>query len=443
VNDAEYPRYWHADIETMSRDEMRQLQEKKLREAVRRASSTEFYQRKFAEAGASPDDINTIEDLARLPLTTKDNLRQSQTERPPYGDYLAVPLSSVSGIYASSGSTGEPTSALATAQDHEVWAERGARYFWAFGVRPDDIAQNMFNFQLFAGAWAIHHGMQRVGCSVITMGVGNSERQLQVMRRYGTTFTGMTPSYAFHLADLAEQLGIDIRQELKLKSMIISGEPGASEPAVRDKIEKLWGAKVFDWPGMQEALGWSGSCETQSGTHVAEDHFILEVLDAKSHRPVGPGEIGVAVLTQLENYAQPLLRWWTDDYVTYSEDYCPCGRTMHLLPSGIHGRADDMLKVSGVRVWPSGIEAALKDMPGFGGEFRIVKDASTMQKASGALLKLKLRVECASSIDRGSFKEDVEAKLKGAFNITPIVELLDENTLPRFEHKTNRLVDER
>lgn len=440
---SEYPPYWHAEIETMSRDQMRQLQERKLRAAVRRAHGTAFYRRKLAEAGADPDDIRTLADLARLPLTTKDDLRRSQAQQPPFGDYLAVPLTDVAGIFASSGSTGEPTTALATTQDQQAWAERGARYFWAFGVRPHDVAQNMYNFQLFAGAWAVHHGMQRLGCAVITMGVGNSERQLQVMRRYGTTFTGMTPSYAFHLAGVAAQLGIDARRDLQLRSMIISGEPGASVPAVRERIEELWGARVYDWPGMQEALGWSGSCETQTGTHVAEDHFILEVLDPETRRAVGPGETGVAVLTHLEAYAQPLLRWWTDDYVVYSTDYCACGRTAHLLPCGIRGRADDMLKISGVRVWPAGIAAALQELPGFGGEFRIVKDDSTVQAASGALTRLKLRVECGSGVDREPFAAAVAAKLKGVFNLTPSVELVGEKTLPRFEHKTQRIVDER
>jgi phenylacetate-CoA ligase len=439
----EHPRYWNAEVETLSRDGLRQLQERKLADAVRRAQACGFYRRKFAEAGAAPADIRTLDDLARLPLTTKDDLRRSQSEHPPYGDYLAVPKTSVLGIYASSGSTGEPTTALATAEDHAAWAERGARFFWAFGVRPHDIAQNMYNFQLFAGAWAVHLGMQRVGCAVITMGVGNSERQLQVMQRYGTTFTGMTPSYAFHLAAVAQQMGIDIRRDLRLKRMIVSGEPGASAPAVREKIEALWGAKVYDWPGMQEALGWSGSCEAQTGTHVAEDHFILEVLDPETRRAVGPGETGVAVLTQLENHAQPLLRWWTDDYVVYSTDYCPCGRTARRLPFGILGRADDMLKISGVRVWPSGIEATLKELPGFGGEFRIVKDRTTVQENSGALVKLKLRVECGDAVDREPFAAAVAARVKAKFNVTPIVELVGERSLARFEHKTKRVVDER
>lgn len=441
MKSSEYPRYWDETIETMPREQIRKLQEEKLRVAVKRAYQTPFYQKKFAEVGAIPDDIKTIEDLHKLPFTTKDDLRKSQAEHPPFGDYTTVPMEQISGVYASSGSTGDPTASLLTPKDQEVWAERGARFFWAFGVRPYDVAQNMYNFQLFAGAWMIQWSMHRVGCSVITTGIGNSEKQLEIMKRFGTTFTGMTPSYAFRLAKVAEELGIDIKKELKLKKMIISGEPGASVPEIRKRIEDVWGAKVYDYPGMQEANGWSGSCEEQSGTHIAEDHFIWEVIDPETKKPVGPGERGVAVVTHLETYAQPLIRWWTDDYVIYTEDYCPCGRTWHLLPYGILGRADDMLKVSGVRVWPSGIEALLKETPGFGGEFRILKDDDTVIEETGGLKKLKLQVEYEQGINSEQLKLEVERRVKERFNITPIVELVTEGTLPRFEHKTSRIVD--
>ncbi|WP_165820839.1 phenylacetate--CoA ligase family protein [Pueribacillus theae] len=435
-----YSEFWDIEMETMSRDKLLRLKEDKLQKIIEQAYQTPFYQRKFKEAGVSPSDIRTIEDLKKLPITTKDDIRKSQAEHPPYGDYLTVPLKQISGLYSSSGSTGQPTTSLLTFRDQEVVTERSARSYWAFGIRPEDVVQNIINPQLFLGYWFVHWGATRIGCSVISMGIGSSDRQLQVMQRYGVTCAFMTPSYAFHLAEFASKKGIHVRKDLNLQYIVLSGEPGGSDPVIRSRIEETWGVKVFDCPGMMEAMGWGYTCKEQKGVHMQEDHFIWEVLDPETKEPVQPGERGVLVLTTLETDAQPLIRWWTDDYVLYSEDYCPCGRTSHVFPGGILSRSDDMLKISGVRVWPSGIESALKEVNGFGGEFRIVKDSSSIRKETGALFKLKLQVECRSETDAVDFIKNVKDKIKAKFNITPEVELVAVNSLDRFEFKAKRII---
>jgi len=432
--------FWNEEMETMPRDKIRDLQEEKLLRIVKRAYQTPFYQRKFQESGITPTDIKSIEDIKKLPFTTKNEIRNSQAIHPPFGDYLTLPFDQISGIYASSGSTGQPTVALLSLKDQEVLTERSARGMWAWGIRPGDVLQNILNPQLFLGYWFSHWGANRVGASVISMGVGSSERQLEVMKRYGVTFLFVTPSYSFHLAEIAAKKGIDVKNDLKVRCLAVGGEPGGSDPNIRRKMEEEWGAKVFDCPGMQESNGWGYACSEQNGVHMNEDHFIWEVLDPETKEPVQPGERGVLVLTTLEVDAQPLIRWWTDDYVVYSEEYCKCGRTFRILPKGVLSRNDDMLKISGVRIWPAGIESVLKQISGFGGEFRIIKDETSVVKETGQLRKLKLEVEYADHVNIESFKNTIITKIKNQFNITPEIVLVGTGTLERFEHKAKRII---
>ena len=437
----EYPKYWNEKIETMPSHDLAKLKEKKLPEAIKRACASPFYKKRFKEIGADPNDIKTMDDLEKLPFTTKEDLRRSQLKNPPFGDYCGVPMGRISNIYASSGTTGEPTSTLITAKDMAIWKERSIRFLWATGLRPYDIAINNFNYQLFAGAWMVQMGLQESGAMVISMGVGSSKRLLQTCKRYGVTYMCGTPSYAVHLAEIAEQEGIDLKSDLKVRHMMLSGEPGGSIPSVREKIEDIWDVRVHDFPGQQEALGWSASCEEQTGCHIFEDHLIVEIIDPETKKRVGPGEKGVAVLTHLERESQGLIRWWTNDETYYTEDQCPCGRTGRLLPRGILGRQDDMLKVSGVRVWPAGIEEVLKSLSNVGQEFQIILDDTNVLE-SGVLTRLKLKVEPKEAVtDTKDVAEEVKVNIKARFNITPEVDVVQPGTLPRFEFKAKRVVD--
>jgi phenylacetate-CoA ligase len=436
-------RHWSPGDELLQGDDLRKLQDRLLVELVRRAARTPFYRRRFQEARIDFSKIRGVDDLRHVPFTTKDDTRARQEEAPPWGDYTAVPFSRITNIHMSSGTTGAPTANLYTRQDYAAIAERLARACWAQGVRPGDIAQLAYTYRLFAGGWAVHIGLAKIGPAIIPVGTGGSEQQVEIMRRYGTTAFFATPSYALHLYEVCRSMGIDPRSDLKVRIMQLSGEPGASIPAVRDRIEGLWGAKVFDAPGQSEAIGWCASCGEASGPHIIPDHFIVEVLHPETKEPVQFGEPGVAVVTNLRAYAQPLLRWWTNDIVVLTDEPCLCGRPAPRLPNGFIGRADDMLKVSGTRVWPAGVESALREIDGFDGEFRIVID-STNLTASGTLSRLKLQVEASPSFDtENALRERVAAQIQRRFAVSPEVEVVPAGSLERFEMKAKRVVRER
>jgi phenylacetate-CoA ligase len=442
-----YPRYWDERIETMPREELKKLQDKHLQETVKRAYNCEFYKSKFKEVGAEPGDIKTVEDLSGLPLISKDDdFRRDLEDHPPFGSYTCVPMEEVCHLHATSGTTGKPTAILLTGNDINLVGERAARIFWSYGVRPGDIVQSSYTYQLFVGAWSVHWGSVKIGATVIPAGGGNTERQLTTMRNFGTTVFAATPSYCQYVAETAPGYGFDMKRDSKVHTLIMSGEPGASIPSVKEKLETAWRAKGYDCPGSSEAVLWSGTCQEQIGCHVAEDHFILEVLDLETKKPVGPGQQGVAVLTTLGIEGQPLIRFRTDDLTMYTEEACPCGRTHVVLPHGITGRVDHMMKVSGIRIWPTAIESTLRSIAGVGEEFRIIINESNVSETGMAyvLKKLKLKVEKASGVeDDIALAQEIINHFKATFNLNPEVEIVPPKTYKRFEFKALRIVDER
>lgn len=432
--------YWNEAMETMPREEMRALWDRELPKAVARCYATPFYRRRFAELGLRPEDIRTFADLEKLPFTTKDDLRQSQREHPPFGDYSTIAAEQAAQIFASSGSTGTPTVALASAWDLEQIADRSARAYWAMGIRPHDRTMLAFSYQLFVGSWAAHYAQQRLGATVVPMGIGDSRRHLFMMQHLRPTFWIGTPSYALYLAELAEKEGIDLVGS-SVERMFVGGEPGASLPSFREKLERLWGAKVYDHPGQTEAVGYLGSC-THQVCHSFDDHFIWEVIDPETGRRLGPGQLGVLVLTHLMRHGQGLLRWWTGDYTYYVEDYCACGRTTYIFPRGVHGRSDDMLKVRGVRFWPSSLEEIVRGLPGAGNEFRILlTDENTVE--NGSVKQLDIQIEVEPAADGAAVAQALRAEIKSLFNFTPNVEPVPAGSLARFEGKARRVIDRR
>ena len=437
----QYRKYWNEEMETMPRENMVKYKENKLPMALERAYKSPFYKDKFDKVGLNPNDIKTIDDLQKVPFTFKEEIRESQKAFPPFGNYCGVPMEEIGMINASSGTTGEPTAQLVSYKDLDDWKERSSRFFWAIGVRPTDICQNTLNFQLFGGAWWIQLGMWGVGAAVIPFGVGGSQRQLMTMKLFGATLFLATPSYAMALAEKAHEFGYDLKKDFNLRTIGVGAEPGGSIPSVRKRIEELWGVKVHDVGGQSEAQGWYHSCEEQSGCHIIDDHFIIEVIDPDTKKAVGPGEKGIAVITHLERYGQPLVRWWSNDQTFYEEDYCPCGRTSFLLPRGVIGRGDDMLKVKGVRIWPAGVEEVFRLIPSAGEEFQIILDDTNVME-SGVLSSLKLKVEPADGItDLKTLSETVASKIKAHLNIRPEVEVVPAGSLPRFEMKAKRIID--
>jgi phenylacetate-CoA ligase len=261
------------------------------------------------------------------------------------------------------------------------------------------------------------------------------------MKHFGATLFLATPSYAIALAEKANEQGFNITKDFKLRVIGVGAEPGGSIPNVRKRIEDLWKVKVHDVGGQSEAQGWYHSCEEQIGCHIIDDHFIIEFIDPDTKKSVGPGEKAVAVITHLERRSQGLIRWWSNDLTYYEEDLCPCGRTSFILPRGVIGRGDDMLKVKGVRIWPAGVEEVLRSMSNIGDEFQIVLDDTNVME-SGALSSLKLKVEPAEGVtDTKKVAEDVATNIKARLNIRPEVEIVPVGTLPRFEMKAKRIVD--
>ena len=432
--------FWNEAMETAPRGALRELWHRELPDAVARCASTPFYRRRLGAIGAAPGDIRTYDDLAKLPFTTKDDLRESQTTSPPFGDYSTITADEAAQIFASSGSTGAPTAALASRYDLEQMADRSARAYWAMGVRPEDRVQLAFSYQLFVGSWAAHYAFQRLGAALIPMGTGDSRRQLMIMQHLRPTFWAGTPSYALYLAELAAQEGIDLRGS-SVRRLFVGGEPGASIPSFRAKLEDLWHARVYDHPGQTEAVGYLGSCPEQV-CHSFDDHFIWEVVDPGSGRRVGPGEVGVLVLTHLRRHGQGLLRWWTGDFTYFVEEPCACGRTTWVFPRGVFGRADDMLKVKGVRLWPSSLDEIVRAIAGAGNEFRIVlDDANSLE--NGSLTALDLEVEVLAGADGAAVADAVVREVKARLNLTPSVHPVPAGHLPRFEGKSRRVADRR
>ncbi|MBZ4688714.1 MAG: phenylacetate-CoA ligase [Clostridia bacterium] len=424
-----------AKEETFSRDEIKRIQVEKLREVVKRVyENVPFYRKKLLQAGIKPENIQSIEDVRLLPLTTKDDLRDNY----PYG-LFAVPMDEIVRVHASSGTTGKPTVVGYTAQDIESWTELVARIVTCAGVTKSDVVQIAFGYGMFTGAFGLHYGVERVGATVVPASSGNTEKQLLFMRDFGTTVLVSTPSYALYLAEVAQKMGI--MKDLKVRLGLFGGE-GCSEE-VRKELEKQWGMVATDNYGLSELIGpgVSGECHLKDGLHINEDHFLVEVLDPKTLEPVKEGENGELVVTTLTKEGLPLLRYRTRDIASVTYEKCACGRTTARM-SKVSGRTDDMLIIRGVNVFPSQVESVLLDTEGVTPHYQLVVTRR------GALDNLEVKIEVteefSKSADRKrwkSLKEDIERKLSVILSLKAHVTLAAPSTLERFQGKARRVVD--
>ena len=422
-------------IETIPRAALEQLQLQRLQDTVRRvAAHVPFYQQKFAELGVQPDDIQSLADLRRLPFTTSADLRANY----PTG-LLAVPYDEALRLHTSSGTTGKPKALFFSRQDVDNAAELCARSFVATGVTKRDVFQNMMTYGMFTGALVTHYGAEKVGCLVIPAGPGNSERQLMLMQDFRTTFLHVTPSYALYLATFMEEHGVDPRRDLAVRKAFVGAEPYTLE--TRRKIEDSLGLDVYNSYGLSEmnGPGVAFECEQKRGMHLWEDHFLAEILDPQTGKPVRAGEPGELVLTTLCREAMPLLRYRTRDLTTLLATPCPCGRT-HRRLDRIAGRSDDMLIVRGVNIYPQQIERVLMAEPGVGRNYQIALEG---------LDEMTIKVELAEA----GFEAKVEQlmklqshlaeKLRAEILVKPRVQLLPPRSLPVSEGKARRVIDNR
>ncbi|WP_376796644.1 phenylacetate--CoA ligase family protein [Thermogemmatispora sp.] len=424
------PQSNHPRLETASRSliEARQLARLQLG-LTRILPRNSFYERKLLANGQSLS-LTRLRDLARLPFTTKQELLADQEQHPLYGENMTYALSEYVRYHQTSGTTGRPLRVLDTAESWKWWADCWKTVYQAAGVTRDDVIFIAFGFGPFIGFWAACEGAKNLGALVVPGGGMDSLQRLRMMQDVQATVLVCTPSYALRLAEVAREEGIDLHK-LKVRVTIHAGEPGASIPATRRRIEEAWGAKAYDHAGMSEMGAYGFTCEQQHGLHVNEGEFIAEILDPRSGQPVPVGEVGELVLTNLGRWGNPALRYRTGDLVRNGGYSCPCGRAFLLLPGGILGRSDDMLIVRGVNIYPSAIADVLHRFPEVA-EYRIIVTSN------GPLDEVALQVECPP-VAVGAIQE----ALRAAFGLRIPVEAVPEGSLPRFELKARRVEDRR
>jgi|PlaIllAssembly_1097288.scaffolds.fasta_scaffold08671_3 phenylacetate-CoA ligase len=429
------------EVETWSRDRIESFQLDALRHQLARVQRTStHYRRVFADAGFEPGDLKSFADLRRLPFTRKSDYVAGLEAAPPFGSLAAVAPGEAVRVHFSSGTTARPAPVLWTQADIERWADLYARYLYAQGLRRGDIFQCMFNYAWFVGGLGATLAAQHLGALVIPASSGDTERQIETLFQYGSQCVIGTPSFMAHVAEAAEKMGRDLTQS-KVKMVCVGGEPGASIPGTREKLERAWGARMFDCYGALECqpIGWDTAL--QLGPTLAEDFIYVEVLHPDTHEPVADGERGVLVLTHLDKQACPLVRWWTGDIVVRDGSVAADGRTHARLKGGVLGRADDMLIIRGVNLFPTAVEDIVRGFPGLSNEYVLVIDSSVKDPKTGFLTGVKLRVEpdATAPPDIG---ERLSQRLREKLQVRFHVEVVAPGTLPRTVHKAKRVVHE-
>lgn len=428
---------WNREYETMERAELRELQFRRLQMSLRWAvANVPFYRQEWERAGLKPQDIRSLDDLPMIPFTTKEAFKQAY----PYG-LFAVPLERVVRVHSSTGTTTRPTVVGYTRGDLNTWAELCARVVIAGGARPQDIAQVAFGYGLQTGAFGLHGGLERIGAMVIPASTGNTRRQLTIMRDYGTTVLVCTPSYAMYMSEAAVDMGFDMSQ-LSLRVGLFGAEPWTNK--VRDELDRRLGLSSSDNYGLSEVMGpgISGECEAKDGLHIAEDHFIVEVVDPQTGEVLPEGKEGELVFTSLTKEAVPVLRYRTGDLASVTSRPCRCGRTV-ARHTKVYARTDDMIIIRGVNVFPSQVEDVLMEVEGVEPHFQVVLDRK------GSLDEMVVQIEVQPSFFPDAmrrlveFERHVEDRLQEELGVRARVKLVEPKTLPRHTGKARRIIDRR
>lgn len=429
--------YWDQEQECMPRQQLNNLQLRRLRETVNRSYAfVPAYKEKMDAAGVKPDDINSLQDLRKLPFTTKQNLRDNY----PFG-LFALPMSEVVRIHSSSGTTGKPTVVGYSKKDVDTWAELMARALVSAGANRHSVIQNSYGYGLFTGGLGIHYGAEKVGASVIPASGGNTKRQVMLMQDFGSSVLTCTPSYALQMYEVMEELGIKA-SDLKLKSGVFGAEPWSEN--MRREIESKLEIDAFDIYGLSEIIGPGVAieCSYRSGLHIAEDHFIAEIIDPITEEVLEDGQQGELVITSLTKEALPMIRYRTRDLTTLDREVCSCGRT-HVRMRKVLGRSDDMVIIRGVNVFPSMVESVLLSIPNVEPHYMLVVDRK------GNLDQLEVQVEISERIFSDEVKklEEMGAlitkELESALGIGVRVRLVEPKTIQRSEGKAQRVIDKR
>lgn len=427
---------WNETKECMSRDEICTLQSARLKKMVHRVyHNVEFYRKKMQQMGIEPGDISGIEDINKLPFTTKEDLRQNY----PFG-LFAIPESQVVRVHASSGTTGKPTVVGYSRRDIEIWQECVARVLAMAGVRAKDKVQISYGYGLFTGGLGLHYGAENLGATVIPMSVGNTKKQITMMQDFGCTAIACTPSYLLHIAEALEEA--DAINKISLRCAICGAEPWTEN--MRKEIEDKLHIKAFDIYGLSEVMGpgVAADCEFHNGLHVYEDHFIPEIINPDTLESVKPGELGELVFTTVTKEALPLFRYRTKDLTSICYDRCECGRTLARI-SRFRGRTDDMLIIRGVNVFPSQVEAALLEIGETSPHYMLIVDRVDNLDTLEVLVEVEERFFSDEIRELERLTNKIAHTLQAALGIAAKVKLVEPKTIERSEGKAKRVIDKR
>jgi len=424
--------------ETMPREDLRALQLERLQTVVERVYHlVPFYRRRLDEAGVKPEDIRTLDDLKRLPFTTKQDIRDNY----PFGMF-ATPMAQIVRIHASSGTTGKPTPVAYTRRDLDNWSELMARTIACAGAHRGDIIHIGYGYGLFTGGLGFHYGAERLGAAVIPVSGGQARRQIMLIQDFGPTVLCCTPSFALYLAEVGQEMGVEFK-DTQLRVGIFGAEPWSE--AMRQEIENRLQLDALDVYGLSEIMGPGVAVEcieAKKGLHFFEDHFLPEIIDPATLEPAAPGEMGELVITHLAKEAFPLLRYRTRDVTSLDYAPCVCGRTIARM-SRIRGRSDDMLIIRGVNVFPSQIESVLMETPGVGPHYQLIVDRE------GQLDTLEVAVEVDDAVFSDEVKQlqnlakSIERQIKDCLTVSVKVRLVEPRSIPRSEGKAQRVIDRR
>jgi phenylacetate-CoA ligase len=422
--------------ETLSREEIQKIQLERLQETVNRVyDKVPAYRKKMDDAGITPSDIKTLEDLSRLPFVTKQDMRDNY----PFG-LFTVPKKDIVRIHASSGTTGKPTVVGYTQGDLETWTECVSRIACMGGATPEDTAQICFGYGMFTGALGLHYGLEKIGAAIVPSSTGNSEKQIMYMKDFETSLLVATPSYALRLAEVAREMGVEPKRDLGVKIALVGSE--LLTDAMREEMHHFWGEDMLITTnyGMSELMGpgVSGECTEHCGMHINEDFFIPEIIDPVTGEVLPEGEEGELVITCIKKEALPLIRYRTKDITRLHYEKCACGRTFCRMEN-LKGRSDDMLKIRGVNVFPGQIEEVILSVEEIGPHYEIIVERE------GYLDKMTIKVELLHSTDSFTelemIKNKVKSKLRTILGLDAKVMLESPNTLQRFEGKAKRVKD--
>ena len=433
-------KYYDPDIETINRMALEKLQLERLQQQVSRCyEKSDFYRERLDKSGVKPDDVKSLNDIVRIPVVTKEELRAEQENYPPWGRFIVADQSEWAELHPSTGTTGRPVNTIWSKKDVKKITDFTARLMYGFGVRRTDSIQNGFSYGLWVAGIAVHYASQKLGAFTIPIGATLTDRHIDYLLNAGSTVLFATPSFALYIAERLKSKGYD-PDDTSLRIGSFGGEGGTENEATRNKLERRLGIDAYDIFGLAE-IGptMSAECTAKDGLHWTEDHHLIEVINPDTMEPCEEGEMGILTITHLTREATPMLRYWTNDYARLSKEPCQCGRTHARSPGGIMGRADDMVIYRGAKFYPVQVEKVVRAFEYCSDEFKILLDQDQESKLETCIIQ----VEIESSVEKNEAEKQLKQALKEELLVTPKLELLEVGTLERTTFKAKRIKDKR